>query len=115
MLPAAVFYRKFKSKRGALLSMALGTLCMTVFGSLFNALYLLPKFCELYGMPMSAILEMSAAVNPDISSVATLVLFAVVPFNLLKGVLVSALTFVLYKRVERLFFRTPRGGADVNL
>ena len=110
MLPAAVFYRKFKSKRGALLSMALGTLCMTVFGSLFNALYLLPKFCELYGMPMSAILEMSAAVNPDISSVATLVLFAVVPFNLLKGVLVSALTFVLYKRVERLFFHAPRSG-----
>ena len=27
------------------------------------------------------------------------------PFNLLKGVLVSVLTFFLYKRVERLFFR----------
>ena len=77
----------------------------------FNAWYLLPKFCELYGMPMSAILEMSAAVNPAITSVSTLVLFAVVPFNLLKGALVSALTFVLYKRVERLLFRTGRGGA----
>ena len=31
--------------------------------------------------------------------------FAVVPFNLLKGVLVSLLTFFLYKRVEKLFFR----------
>ena len=110
VLPAAAFYRKFKSKRGALLAMALGTLCMTIFGSLFNALYLLPKFCELYGMPMSAILELSAAVNPGITGVSTLVLFAVVPFNLLKGVLVSALTFVLYKRVERLFFRAPRSG-----
>ena len=115
VLPAAVCYRKFKTKRGALFSMAVGTVCLTAFGSLFNALYLLPKFCELYGMPMSAILEMSAAVNPAITSVSTLVLFAVVPFNLLKGVLVSALTFVLYKRVERLFFRTPRGGADANL
>ena len=110
VLPAAVCYRKFKSKRGALLSMGLGTLCMTVFGSLFNAVYLLPKFCELYGMPMSAILEVSAAVNPGITSVTTLVLFAVVPFNLLKGMLVSALTFVLYKRVERLFFRGMRSG-----
>ena len=115
VLPAAVCYRKFKTKRGALFSMAVGTVCLTAFGSLFNAWYLLPKFCELYGMPMSAILEMSAAVNPAITSVSTLVLFAVVPFNLLKGVLVSALTFVLYKRVERLFFRTPCGGADVNL
>ena len=36
---------------------------------------------------------------------AAVVLLAVVPFNLLKGVLVSVLTFFLYKRVERLFFR----------
>ena len=42
--------------------------------------------------------------NGAIHSVGTLVLFAVVPFNLLKGVVISALTLVLYKRVERLFF-----------
>ena len=40
-----------------------------------------------------------------ITDLSTLVLLAVVPFNLLKGVLVSVLTFFLYKRVERLFFR----------
>ncbi len=31
-----------------------------------------------------------------------------VPFNLLKGVLVSLLTFFLYKRVEKLFFRRSK-------
>ena len=108
ILPAAILYQRNKTKRGAWISMLCGTLCLTVFGSLFNALYLLPKFAELYGLPMEAILEMSAAVNPHITSVATLVLLAVVPFNLLKGAVVSALTFVLYKRVERLFFRAQR-------
>ena len=39
------------------------------------------------------------------STVETIPLRNVVPFNLLKGVLVSVLTFFLYKRVERLFFR----------
>ena len=37
-----------------------------------------------------------------INSVSTLVFFAVVPFNLLKGLIVSVLTTLLYKRMERL-------------
>lgn len=108
ILPAAACYHRHRTRRGACASMVLGTLCLTVFGSLFNALYLLPKFAELYGLPMEAILAMAAEVNPYIHSIPTLVLMAVVPFNLLKGALVSALTFLLYKRVERLFFRTGR-------
>ena len=39
---------------------------------------------------------------------ATLVLFAVVPFNIVKGVLVSVLTMLLYKRVEKVFFRRKK-------
>jgi riboflavin transporter FmnP len=53
-------------------------------------------------MPLDAIIGMGTAVNKAINSVSTLVLFAVVPFNLIKGVLVSILTFLLYKRIERL-------------
>ena len=45
---------------------------------------------------------MGTEINPAITSVNTLVLFAVVPFNLVKGVLVSAITFLLYKHIERL-------------
>ena len=79
-----------------------------MFGSLFNAWYLLPKFAELYGISLDAILQMAAAVNPAITSIQKLVFFAVVPFNLLKGVIDSALTFLLYKRVEKVFFRKNR-------
>ena len=102
VLPATIVYHRFKSKKGALAGMAIGTGVMTVFGSLFNAVYLLPTFAELYGMPLEAIIGMGTAVNKLINSVSTLVLFAVVPFNLIKGVLVSFLTFLLYKRIERL-------------
>ena len=35
-------------------------------------------------------------------------LFAVVPFNILKGVIDSLLTYLLYKRVEHLLFRETR-------
>ena len=51
---------------------------------------------------LDALVAMGTAVNGMINSVSTLVLFAVVPFNLLKGAVVSVLTTLLYKRIERL-------------
>lgn len=109
VLPASIIYHVKKSKKSALIGMATGTAVMTVFGSLFNAIYLLPAFSKLYGIPLEAIVGMGTAVNASISSVSTLVLFAVVPFNILKGVLVSFLTFLLYKRVEKIFFKEDIG------
>ena len=105
VIPATILYHCKKSKRFALIGLVTGTLVMTVFGSFFNAVYLLPKFSELYGIPLEAIIAMGTDVNPGITSVSTLVLFAVVPFNILKGALVSLLTFLLYKRVEKALFR----------
>ena len=105
ILPAAIVYHLRKTRRGAVIAMAVGTGCMTVFGSAFNAFYLLPKFSQMFGLPMDAIVSMGQAVNPAVKSVGTLVLFAVAPLNLLKGVVVSVLTFLLYKRVSRVIFR----------
>ncbi len=105
VLPASIVYHANPSRRSALTGMVVGTLVMTVFGSAFNAIYLLPKFAALYGMPMEAIIGMGTKVNARINSVSTLVLFAVVPFNLLKGVIVSGLTFLLYKRISPLLHR----------
>ena len=105
VLPASMFYHARPGKKTALFGMILGTAVMTVFGSAFNAIYLLPKFAALFGMPMEAIIGMGTKVNAAITSVSTLVLFAVVPFNLLKGVIVSALTFVLYKRISPILHR----------
>ena len=100
VLPASIVYHANPSRKSALTGMIVGTLIMTVFGSAFNAIYLLPKFSALFGMPMDAIIGMGTKVNSAINSVSTLVLFAVVPFNLLKGVVVSLLTFLLYKRIS---------------
>lgn len=102
ILPASVIYYAKKSRKSAVIGMAAGTLVLTAFGSVFNAFYLLPAFSALYGMPLEAIVKAGTDVNPAINSVSTLVLFAVVPFNLLKGVLVSVITFLLYKHIERL-------------
>ena len=106
VLPASVIYHAHPGKKSALWGMIAGALVMTVFGSAFNAIYLLPKFSQLYGLPLDVIVGMGTSVNSAINSVSTLVLFAVVPFNLLKGVLVTVLTFLLYKRISPILHRT---------
>jgi len=105
ILPASFIYCSRRSAKAGWIGMAVGTLVMTVFGSVFNALYLIPRFAALYGMPIDAIVGMGTKVNSSITSLNTLVLFAVVPFNLLKGVCDSVLTALLYKRLEKVFFK----------
>ena len=105
VLPASIIYHAKPSRRSALVGMIVGTLVMTVFGSAFNALYLIPKFAQLFHMELEKIVGMGTAVNSHITSVYTLVLYAVVPFNLLKGIIVSALTFLLYKRISPLMHK----------
>lgn len=100
ILPASVIYMFKKTKKNAILSSAAGTFCMTVFGTMFNAVYLLPAFSRLYGMPLDTIVGMGTAINGSITSVTTLVIFAVAPMNLLKGGSVSLVTMLIYKKLS---------------
>lgn len=104
VLPATIFYHAHKSKHSAVIGLALGTVSMTILGSAFNAVYLLPKFAELYGMPLEAIIGMGADVHAGVHNVTTFVMLCVAPLNLVKGTVVSLLTMLLYKRVARPLF-----------
>lgn len=103
-LPATIVYHIRKNHAGAIWGLIIGTVVLTVFGSAFNAVYLLPKFSQLFGLPLDSIIQMGAAVNGNIHSVSTFVLLAVAPLNLIKGVTISILTLLLYKRVARPLF-----------
>lgn len=104
VLPAAIIYQLKKTRSGALWGLITGTLILTIFGSAFNAVYLLPKFAQLYVMPLEQIIAVGSQVNPAINNVSTFVLFAVAPLNLIKGTTISILTMLLYKRVARPLF-----------
>lgn len=105
VLPAVVIYHVHKSKRSAMLGLIVGTVSMAVFGSAFNAIYLIPEFSRLFGMPLESIIGMGAAIHASIDSVNMLALLCVAPLNLLKGAAVSLLTLLLYKHVARPLFR----------
>ena len=104
VLPATIWYHAHKSKHSAIVGLVLGTACMAIFGSAFNAIYLLPKFAQLYGMPLDVIIAMGTEIWGGVKDVTTFVILCVAPLNVVKGAMVSVLTMLLYKRVARPLF-----------
>lgn len=100
VVPAALFYKREKTKKNALVGLAVGTVLMAIVGGIVNAYVLLPLYASAFHMPMNALIQMGTKVNPSITNLTTFILLAVVPFNLFKGVVVSVLTMLLYKRVS---------------
>jgi riboflavin transporter FmnP len=103
VLPAAWIYRRFTTKKGAVAAIAAGTV-FTCLSSLFgNAYLMLPMYAQVLGLQTGDLIAMCQAVNPFVTSYWGVLLIGIVPFNLVKYGATSGITFVLYKRVSRLF------------
>lgn len=101
VVPAAFVYRKWHTRSGMIAGMAAGIVCLVLLGSVVNYFVLLPVYSVVYGQPLEAFVAMGHALNPAIVDLKTFILFAVAPFNLLKGVIISILTGLLYNRVGK--------------
>ncbi len=108
VLPATIWYHVHKSRHSALVGLILGTACRIIFGAFFNAVYLLPKFAQLYGMPLDTIIAMGSKIHSGVSGLTTFVILCVAPMELIKGALVSLLTMLLYKKVAAPLFGLHR-------
>ncbi len=99
ILPASSIYSFVKKKKGAVWGCIIGTLTLTVFGTAFNAIYLIPAFSKLFGLPIEQILAMGSEVNPLMTegSLVSFVICCVAPMNLLKGIAASVFTMLVYK------------------
>jgi len=97
---AGFIYQKNKTFKNAIIGMITGTVAMTIAMSLANYFVMIPLYAKLFGWPISDIVALGSAVNKYVVDFKTLILFAVVPFNLLKGVIVTLITTLLYKKVS---------------
>ncbi len=102
VVPAGVIYRKHKTKKHAVAGMIAGTVCMVAASAVLNAYFLLPAYGKAFGMSIDVFVGMGHEIIPAINDLLTFSLFCVVPFNFIKGVVVSLLTLVLYKHISRL-------------
>ena len=102
VLPAALIYRRHKTRSTALIGMAVGTVVMIVVAVLVNWKIMIPFYMTAYGLPMEAVVGMATKAVPFVDTEWKLLLCVTAPFNLLKGVVLSSLTFVLYKHLSPL-------------
>lgn len=98
VLPASLIYKAHKTKKGAVCGMAVGIVCLAVIGALINGLVLIPMYSKF--IPLENIIAMSNEVNGFVKDIRTLVVYAVVPFNVLKGLIVSIITALIYKKLR---------------
>ena len=99
MLPSVLIYRRHKSKKWAAISMGIGTVVVSVMAVLTNYFIMFPVYAWAFHMPMEAIVEIGTQVNSKIDSLFTMMVWAVLPFNLLKYSVISLTTFLVYKRL----------------
>ena len=103
VVPAGIIYRRKRTRKGAIIGMAAGTVFMTLLGCGLNAYVLLPTYAAAFQLPIDSLVAMGTAVNGSITDLFTFVAFAVAPFNILKGVLVSLIVFLIYKKISPVF------------
>jgi len=99
MLPSVLIYHVKRTKKGAILSMLLGTVIVSIASVLMNYFVMFPVYAWALKTPISSIVELGAKVNPAVDSLFTMMVFSVFPFNLFKYGLVSLITFLVYKRI----------------
>lgn len=102
IVPAGIIYKRNKTKTSALIGLIVGTLTMAVIALPINAYVMIPAYVMLAGFPQEMIIGMGSAIFPFIDSIIKLALCCAVPFNLIKGVVISVVTFILYKPIHPL-------------
>ena len=113
VIPAGIIYKYRKTKKGAMTGLCAGTLLMAVLGIVGNALVMIPFYSNF--MPLDSIIAAGAAINPAISNVWTFALICVGPFNMVKGIVVSVITALVYKRVSVIIRGTGHHVSQENL
>lgn len=103
VVPASLIYRRSKTRKSAIVGMLVGTVAMAITGALANIYLLLPLYMTVYQMSPEAI---SGMMNMSfVTNINTLILFAIVPFNLIKGLLILVVTQLIYKRISPMLHR----------
>ena len=95
IIPASLMYHRQKTRKNAILGMIVGTLCMAAVSILANKFIMLPFYMGAYHMDMAGILKYANVVGID--SEWKLLLLITAPFNLLKGIVLSVVTALIYK------------------
>ena len=95
---AVLLYRGHKSRKMAVLGCAAGSVAMACVGMLTNYFLIIPFYSQV--MPLQAIFDACNAINPYVTGMQGYLLLGVLPFNLIKGAILTAITMLAYKKLS---------------
>ncbi len=95
---AVLIYRSRKNRKVAAIGCTLGSVAMAGMGVLTNYFLIIPFYSQV--MPLEAIFEACSAVNPHITGMEGYLLLGVLPFNLIKGAILTTITMLAYKKLS---------------
>ena len=100
VVPASIIYQKHKTKKNAFIGMLVGTLFMAVAGVVLNYFIMIPFYVKAFGMPLEAIIGAGAKIQPLVTNKLSFTIVCVAPFNIVKGIIVSLVTALIYKHIS---------------
>ena len=95
---AGAVYKHRKTKRGALVEGVTGSIAMGIMAAISNYFILLPMFEQF--MPLEEIIAAFGEFIPFIHTKLDVVLYNAFPFNVLKGLVITAVTMLIYKKLS---------------
>ena len=103
VVPAALFYKKNRSIKGAFIGLIIATGIQVVVSAFVTSFLILDFYIFMMGWPKVVILNMCKAANPKVTSLGWTFFFYIgLPFNAMKDVVVVIITFLLYKRLHKI-------------
>lgn len=105
VLCASLIYHRRKTKKTAAVALVISVFFTSIVAVISNTLFIFPAYAVVYGLSMDSLVGMAGAVNPLVHDTFTMMLWSVLPFNLVKYGVVSAITFLVYKKLHLFIVR----------
>ncbi len=105
VLPLALIYKRWPNRSGVLWGSVVATVGAAVFAGVLNYAIFVPAYAAVLGLPVEAFVQAAAKVNAAVVDLRTMVVFAIVPFNLVKGVIIAVASLVVYRVLRPLWDR----------
>jgi len=99
VMASSELYKRNKNKKNAVKGLIAGTIAMTLAAGITNYYIFIPLYSK-FLFPASAMIAAASKINPGVKDISTYILYAIMPFNLIKGVVVSIITLLMYKKVS---------------
>lgn len=100
VIVSVITYKKINSKKGLVLGLFLGTIIMSLVASALNYTVLLPFYSKAYGLPLKTYIDMAKSVNSYVIDLRSFIVFGIFPFNIIKGVIISIISYPIYIRLR---------------